>query len=72
MSPTGASNTIALTGVGGPHHVNADYLKNVILQFLEKDKKMQMQLIPVLSQLLKFNGYVFLYYQSCAWPPSEC
>ncbi|RPB23125.1 hypothetical protein L211DRAFT_298054 [Terfezia boudieri ATCC MYA-4762] len=60
MSPTGAangaSNTIALTGTGGPHHVNADYLKNVILQFLEKDKKMQMQLIPVLSHLLKFNG----------------
>jgi len=71
MSPTGASSTIALTGTGGPHHVNADYLKNVILQFLEKDKKMQMQLIPVLSQLLKFNGYVFLYYQSCDWFPSE-
>ena len=44
--------------------MNADYLKNVILQFLEKDKKMQLQLIPVLSQLLKFNGYVFLYYRS--------
>ena len=35
-----------------------DYLKNVLLQFLEqKDKKHQMQLIPVLGMLLHFNRY---------------
>lgn len=76
MSPTGGSgsngtsNTIALTGAGSPHHVNADYLKNVMLQFLEKDKKMQIQLIPVLSQLLKFSGYVLqsnLVNDVCMW-----
>ena len=32
------------------------YLKNVLLQFLEqKDKKHQMQLIPVLGMLLRFD-----------------
>lgn len=32
------------------------YLKNVLLQFLEqKDRKHQMQLIPVLAMLLKFD-----------------
>ena len=36
------------------------YLKNVLLQFLEqKDKKHQMQLIPVLGMLLHFDGFVF-------------
>jgi hypothetical protein len=35
------------------------YLKNVLLQFLEqKDKKLQQMLIPVLAQLLHFDGYV--------------
>ena len=35
------------------------YLKNVLLQFLEqRDKKHQMQLIPVLSMLLHFDRYV--------------
>jgi GRIP domain len=33
-----------------------DYLKNVLLQFLEqKDKKTQLQLVPVLGMLLKFD-----------------
>ena len=33
------------------------YLKNVLLQFLEqRDKKHQMQLIPVLGMLLHFDG----------------
>ncbi|KAI9782615.1 MAG: hypothetical protein M1839_004861 [Geoglossum umbratile] len=33
------------------------YLKNVLLQFLEqKDKKLQQMLIPVLAQLLHFDG----------------
>lgn len=32
------------------------YLKNVLLQFLEqKDKKHQMQLVPVLGMLLHFD-----------------
>lgn len=36
--------------------VNMDYLKNVLLQFLElRDKKMQQQLVPVLGMLLKLN-----------------
>ena len=35
---------------------STDYLKNVLLQFLEqKDKKHQMQLIPVLGMLLHFD-----------------
>ena len=34
------------------------YLKNVLLQFLEqKDKKHQMQLIPVLGMLLHFDRF---------------
>ena len=38
------------------------YLKNVLLQFLEqKDKKHQMQLIPVLGMLLHFDRWVFLH-----------
>ena len=53
-----------------PHHANGStsssggsidyvYLKNVLLQFLEqKDKKHQMQLVPVLGMLLHFDGYV--------------
>lgn len=31
------------------------YLKTVLLQFLEKDKKHQMQLVPVLGKLLHFD-----------------
>ena len=38
-----------------------DYLKNILLQFLEqKDKKHQMQLIPVLGMLLHFDRCVIL------------
>ncbi|KAI9861942.1 MAG: hypothetical protein M1813_005012 [Trichoglossum hirsutum] len=41
-------------GVGAMDYV---YLKNVLLQFLEqKDKKLQQMLIPVLAQLLHFDG----------------
>ena len=37
------------------------YLKNVLLQFLEqRDKKHQMQLIPVLGMLLHFDKYLML------------
>ena len=36
--------------------VDHAYLKNVLLQFLEqKDKKYQMQLLPVLGMLLQFD-----------------
>lgn len=39
------------------HNIDYVYLKNVLLQFLEqKDKKYQMQLIPVLGTLLHFDG----------------
>lgn len=45
---------------GGDNNANAPldyvYLKNVLLQFLEqRDKKHQMQLVPVLALLLHFD-----------------
>jgi len=44
------------TNTTGSQMVNMDYLKNVLLQFLEqKDKKTQLQLVPVLGMLLKFD-----------------
>jgi GRIP domain len=43
----------------GVNTIDFVYLKNVLLQFLEqKDKKLQQMLIPVLAQLLHFDGYV--------------
>lgn len=49
-----ASSTRETNGGSGMDYV---YLKNVLLQFLEqRDKKHQMQLLPVLSMLLHFNG----------------
>ena len=43
-----------------PSSIDYVYLKNVLLQFLEqKDKKHQMQLIPVLGMLLHFDRYGF-------------
>lgn len=43
-------------GTGSGKQVDAAYLKNVLLQFLEqKDKKHQMQLVPVLGMLLHFD-----------------
>ena len=47
-----------LDGANGqaPGAMDFVYLKNVLLQFLEqKDKKHQMQLIPVLGMLLHFD-----------------
>ena len=42
-----------------PGQLDAVYLKNVLLQFLEqKDRKHQLQLIPVLGMLLHFDRYV--------------
>lgn len=45
------------SGEGNPNApIDYVYLKNVLLQFLEqKDKKHQMQLIPVLGMLLHFD-----------------
>ena len=40
---------------GSANSIDYVYLKNVLLQFLEKDKARQMQLVPVLSMLLKFD-----------------
>ena len=56
-APKGASTpTTGTEGSATPDHMSTDYLKNVLLQFLEqKDKKHQMQLIPVLGMLLHFD-----------------
>lgn len=60
-APKGTSSFVALTdGSNGQTPTPTDYvyLKNVLLQFLEqKDKKHQMQLIPVLGMLLHFDRY---------------
>lgn len=56
---TGSSAALA-DGPNGhvPTPIDYVYLKNVLLQFLEqKDKKHQMQLIPVLGMLLHFDRY---------------
>ena len=52
------NGTLKTEQANGQSLVAADYvyLKNVLLQFLEqKDKKHQMQLIPVLGMLLHFD-----------------
>lgn len=58
-APKGSISSAALTdGSNGqaPTPIDFVYLKNVLLQFLEqKDKKHQMQLIPVLGMLLHFD-----------------
>ena len=61
-TPKGTSSFTALTdssnGQTPPTPIDYVYLKNVLLQFLEqKDKKHQMQLIPVLGMLLHFDRY---------------
>ena len=62
-SPTAKSRTFSAAPVdapNGPPPATMDYvyLKNVLLQFLEqKDKKHQVQLIPVLGMLLHFDRY---------------
>ncbi|KAI9736232.1 MAG: hypothetical protein M1834_001118 [Cirrosporium novae-zelandiae] len=62
-SPTpngrGNSRTVAVESSSSQSSAGIDleYLKNVLLQFLEqKDKKHKQQLIPVLSMLLRFDG----------------
>ena len=60
-SPAPPSRTVSgarVDGVNGQSTGAMDYvyLKNVLLQFLEqRDKKHQMQLIPVLGMLLHFD-----------------
>ena len=56
---TSSSATLADAPNGNvPTPIDYVYLKNVLLQFLEqKDKKHQMQLIPVLGMLLHFDRY---------------
>ena len=57
--PTSRTNsTLQDAGLNGHSTPSVDYvyLKNVLLQFLEqRDKKHQMQLIPVLGMLLHFD-----------------
>jgi hypothetical protein len=62
-SPVPHANSINRGPTGSPSpsgeangQMDYTYLKNVLLQFLEqKDKKHQMQLVPVLAMLLKFD-----------------
>lgn len=55
--PAPGASTDAANGQA-PGAMDYVYLKNVLLQFLEqKDKKHQMQLIPVLGMLLHFDRY---------------
>lgn len=59
-SKTRGGSTLLTDAPNGqaPGAMDYVYLKNVLLQFLEqKDKKHQMQLIPVLGMLLHFDRY---------------
>ena len=60
-TPSGKMSTGARSGgINGQENGQMDYvyLKNVLLQFLEqRDKKHQLQLIPVLGMLLHFDRY---------------
>lgn len=58
VSPTPKNSTPVTDSINGhaPGSMDYVYLKNVLLQFLEqKDKKRQVQLIPVLGMLLHFD-----------------
>ena len=55
-APKGSGDPVGRDSPASPSTASTDYLKNVLLQFLEqKDKKHQMQLIPVLGMLLHFD-----------------
>ena len=55
-TPSGSTHTI-----NGQPAISTDYVKNFFLQFLEqKDKKIQMGLVPVLAMLLHFDKWVIL------------
>ena len=52
----GSITSAAASEAGSTPQMDYVYLKNVLLQFLEqRDKKHQMQLIPVLGMLLHFD-----------------
>ncbi|KAK3069726.1 Golgin imh1 [Teratosphaeriaceae sp. CCFEE 6253] len=54
--PRGSGGTPSSRGSSGTENIDYRYLKNVLLQFLEqKEKKHQMQLVPVLGMLLQFD-----------------
>lgn len=56
--PASKNSTPVTDSINGhaPGSMDYVYLKNVLLQFLEqKDKKRQVQLIPVLGMLLHFD-----------------
>lgn len=63
-APKSRASSAALTDAPNgqpPGALDYVYLKNVLLQFLEqRDKKHQMQLIPVLGMLLHFDRLAFL------------
>ncbi len=55
-APKSSSSLTDSTKGQAPGSMDYVYLKNVLLQFLEqKDKKRQVQLIPVLGMLLHFD-----------------
>lgn len=59
VSPAPKNSTPVTNSTNGHAFGSMDfvYLKNVLLQFLEqKDRKRQLQLIPVLGMLLRFDG----------------
>ena len=58
-SRTPSSALVDVANGRPPGSIDYVYLKNVLLQFLEqKDKKHQVQLIPVLGMLLHFDRYI--------------
>ena len=57
-SPNGTGHELQKPPKAGSGAIDFVYLKNVLLQFLEqRDRKYQMQLIPVLGMLLHFDKY---------------
>ena len=66
ISKSGANSSPLSENSTGQAVASTDYLKNILLQFLEqKDKKLQMQLIPVLGMLLHFDRYVTISMAHC-------
>ena len=56
LNRTSSGNKVNGTNGQASGKIDHAYLKNVLLQFLEqKDKKNQMQLLPVLGMLLQFD-----------------
>ncbi|KAJ6262889.1 hypothetical protein Dda_1446 [Drechslerella dactyloides] len=56
MSPTRRGSATPSLDGSGSETINIDYIKNIVLQSLEvKNKKMQIQMLPVLKMLLRFD-----------------